>query len=142
VSAAESETVRIIRLGYDAFNRGDFEGAVSLMHPDVELRRPEMSPESESGPLRGPEAVRAWMMPDIFERQQVEVEEIVENGDKVLVGGRIRVRARGSGIEVDDQAFHIWTIRDGKAARLEFYSDRSQALKAAGLRATGESSRG
>jgi ketosteroid isomerase-like protein len=27
----------------------------------------------------------------------------------------------------------IWTIRDGKIARIEFHNDRARALKAAGL---------
>ena len=28
---------------------------------------------------------------------------------------------------------HLWTLREGKAVRLEFYWDRAQALRAAGL---------
>jgi uncharacterized protein len=135
--SVESDGVRILREGYEAFNRGDFEAVIELMHPDIEMQRARAAPDPE--PVRGAEAIRAWMMPDIFDEQHVDLVEIVENGDKIFVEGKFRVRARGSGIEINDRAFHVWTIRDGKAARLEFYADRSEALQAAGLTAAGGS---
>ena len=128
----ESDGVRILRSGYEAFNRGDFKAAVELMHPDIEMQRAQSAPDPE--PVRGVEAIRAWMQPDIFEEQHVDLVEIVENGDKIFVEGQFRVRARGSGIQIDDRAWHVWTIRDGKAARLEFYARRADALEAAGLK--------
>ena len=130
-SSSESEGVRSLRRGYDAFNRGDFEAAVTEMHPEIEWQRADMAPETT--PVRGVEAVRAWMMPDVFEEQHVELEEIIENGDMIFVEGLFRIKARVSGIEMTDRAWHVWTIRDGKAARLEFFQNRAEALKAAGL---------
>jgi hypothetical protein len=57
------------------------------------------------------------MQPHIFEEQHVEVAEVIENSNKIFVDGRFRVRARGSGIVINDRGFHVWTIRDGMAAR-------------------------
>jgi ketosteroid isomerase-like protein len=128
---SESEAVRILRRGYEAFNRGDFEAAVELMHPEVEWTRAERAPEPE--PLRGVDAIRAWMQPDVFDEQHAEPIEIIENEDKIFVEARFRVRARGSGIEMEDVAYHVWTIRDGMAARMEFFDERAVALEAAGL---------
>jgi uncharacterized protein len=129
--STESDAVRSLRRGYDAFNRGDFDAAVAEMHPEVEWLRAEQAPDTT--PLKGTDAVRAWMTPDVFEEQHVTLEEVIENGDKVFVQGSFRVRASGSGIEISDRAWHVWTIRDGKAARLDFFQDRSEALAAAGL---------
>jgi ketosteroid isomerase-like protein len=42
-------------------------------------------------------------------------------------------RAKGSGIEIDQELTHLWTLRDGKAVRLETYSTKREALKAAGV---------
>jgi ketosteroid isomerase-like protein len=120
-----------LRRGYDAFNRGDFNAAVAEMHPEVEWKRAEWAPETT--PLRGADAVKAWMTPDIFENQKVAVEEVIQNGDKVFVQAMFSGRAIGSGIEISNRAWHVWTVRDGKAARLEFFQDRSDALAAAGL---------
>jgi ketosteroid isomerase-like protein len=128
---AESDAVKIVRRGYEAFNSGDFDAAVELMQPDIEWMRAERAPEPE--PLRGVEAIREWMKPDVFEEQRVDLVEVIEHEDKVFVEGKFRIRARGSGIEMEDTAFHVWTIRDGKAARMDFYDNRSEALEAAGL---------
>jgi ketosteroid isomerase-like protein len=133
--SAESDAVKLVRRGYEAFNNGDFDTAVELMQPDIEWERAARALEPE--PLQGIDAVRQWMQPDVFEEQHVDPEEIIENGDKVFVAGKFRIRARASGIEFEDRAFHVWTIRDGKAARMEFFESRAQALEAAGLDAGG-----
>jgi ketosteroid isomerase-like protein len=33
-------------------------------------------------------------------------------------------------VEVDNTAASVWTVRDGKIARVELYLDRAEALKA------------
>jgi ketosteroid isomerase-like protein len=128
---AESDIIKRLRKGYDAFNRGDFDAAVAEMHPEVEWQRPQQAPDTT--PLQGADAVRAWMTPDIFEDQQVVVEEIIENGDKVFVQGTFRVKAAGSGIEISNRGWHVWTLRGGKPVRFDVFQDRSEALAAAGL---------
>jgi ketosteroid isomerase-like protein len=42
-------------------------------------------------------------------------------------------RGRGSGVEVRLPTFHVFTLRDGKVTRHRSYSDRTEALEAAGL---------
>ena len=127
----ESDVIQSVRRGYDAFSRGDFDAAVAEMHPDVEWRRARWGPDT--APLKGADAVRAWMTPDIFEDQKVTLEEVIENRDKVFVQATFSGRATGSGIEISNRGWHVWTIRDGKAGELEFFADRSEALAAAGL---------
>jgi ketosteroid isomerase-like protein len=40
---------------------------------------------------------------------------------------------RTSGIIVDRRHYALWTLRDGKIARLRVYLDRTEAVEAAGL---------
>jgi ketosteroid isomerase-like protein len=55
--------------------------------------------------------------------------------DRVLVFSREGGRGTGSGAEVQTNATaHLWTMRDGKAIRMESYWERSEVLEAAGLR--------
>jgi len=46
---------------------------------------------------------------------------------------RQRGRSRVTGIPLDGSAGEVWTLRDGKLARMDMYGDPADALKAAGL---------
>ena len=39
-----------------------------------------------------------------------------------------------SGAEVEGRHFEVYTLRDGKVLRVDEYTDRAEALEAAGLR--------
>jgi ketosteroid isomerase-like protein len=126
------ENVEIVRRGYEAFNRGDFDAAMEVVHPEIEFVLPGREP-----PLTGKEAVRAWMEPDAFEEQEIEPLEFTVNGDRVLVRTRVRARGAGSGMELEVQVCTVWTLdADGRATRVESFGagEDAKALEAAGLR--------
>jgi hypothetical protein len=50
----------------------------------------------------------------------------------VVVLCRYTGRGKGSGLDVDTEGAHLWTMRDGRAVRLEVFSSRERALEAAG----------
>ena len=54
-------------------------------------------------------------------------------GDRVLLFVRDFGRREGSSQDVVQDAGSVWTLREGKVARAEFYADRAEALKAAGV---------
>jgi ketosteroid isomerase-like protein len=60
-----------------------------------------------------------------------EAEDYVQYGDVVVALTRYRGRGRGSGVEVDTEGAHVWTLRDGKATRLEVFADPERALRVA-----------
>jgi ketosteroid isomerase-like protein len=123
-----SEVADRIRAAYGAFNRGDVDAVLDLLHPDVEWVPPASSLEPH--PLRGREAVREYLSPNFFESQTAEPFETIEEGNRVLVAARVRARGRGSGIEVDQTAYHLFVIEDGRAVRFEAHVDRDAALTA------------
>lgn len=129
-----SDNVKRLRAGYEAFNRGDYEAALDFMDPEVEFHRSERA--LETTPLRGLDAIKQFMLPDVFDRQLVELDEVIENdaAGKMFVSLTFRARGRGSGIELENRGYHVWTIRGGKAAHCRFFEDRGEALEAAGLR--------
>ena len=61
-------------------------------------------------------------------------EEFIDAGDRVLVTEHHRGRGRGSGIEVDTRLYSVYTVCDGKVVRMDQFTDRPEALEAAGLR--------
>jgi ketosteroid isomerase-like protein len=68
-----------------------------------------------------------------FEEFQWNAEEFVDAGDQVVVVFRERGRGRGREVELDHHYGTVFTIRDGKIARLEWFDDREAALAAAGF---------
>jgi ketosteroid isomerase-like protein len=64
---------------------------------------------------------------------RVEVLDARSNGDKVLLWVRFVGHGAASGIPLDMELAHLYTMREGKAARAEEYMDRDEALEAAGL---------
>ena len=73
-----------------------------------------------------------WLEP--WESYHPRVEDVIDAGDdRVVVLTRDHARPRGSTGETEFVGAPIWTVRDGKVARIEFYFDRAAGLAAAGL---------
>lgn len=73
-----------------------------------------------------------WLAP--WESYRAQVERVVDLGDgRVLVLGRDRARPRSARAETSFSGAPVWSVRDGKLARIEFYWSRAEGLAAAGL---------
>jgi ketosteroid isomerase-like protein len=132
MSDRDQEMISSLRRAYEAFNRGDFDTAVELAHPEIEFVRP-----GGQASLRGADGLRAWMEPDAFEEQQLQPREFRVQGNKVLVRQHARARGAGSGIEMDLETWVLWTLDDdGLATRVEGFLPHqdAEAFEAAGLR--------
>jgi ketosteroid isomerase-like protein len=123
-----SELHDVIRVAYAAYNRGEVEAVIDLLHPDVEWIPPPTTVDPE--PIRGRDAVRQYLAPNFFESQRAEPIEVIEEGDRIMVIARVRARGRGSGIEIDGTAFHLWTVAGGRATRFAAFVDRDEAFAA------------
>jgi ketosteroid isomerase-like protein len=120
-----------LRLGYEAGSRGDLDGFLRGMHPDIEWKTIRTG-----GPYRGHDQVRRFLedMLEPFEEVMVEPEEWFDHGDRIVVFLRIRARPRGSDAIAENRVGHLWTMRSGKALRCETFPRREEALEAARLR--------
>jgi SnoaL-like domain len=132
MSGREQEIVSRLRGAYEAFNRADFDTAMEVAHPEIEF-----IPLGGQSSLKGADALRAWMEPDAFENQQIEPLEFRVRGDKILVHQLATARGAGSGIELNLDAWAVWTFdNDGRAIRVQAFLPHQEieALEAAGLR--------
>ena len=114
-----SELRDAIRVAYAAFSRGEVEAVMDLLHPSLDPQ-----------PLRGRDAVRRYLAPNFFESQSAEPIDVLEEGNRVLVIARVRARGRESGVELDQTAYHLWTVAEGRAVRFAAFVDRDEALAA------------
>ena len=131
MSDRDQEIINSLRHAYEAFSRADFDTAIEIAHPDVEFVLP-----GGQSPLRGADALRAWMEPDAIEEQRIEPREFRVSGNKVLVRQHTWGRGAGSGIELEVDLWAVWTVNDdGLVTRVEgFLVDQErEAHEAAGL---------
>ena len=116
------------------------DGAVSGMELFAEIAHPEFELHGGGGlffePALGVSAAadsyREWA--SAWESFRIEPEEFIDAGDDVVVVARVRGRSREGGVEIDQRAAAIWTLRDGKVLRIAEYSDPAEALRSAGVR--------
>ena len=124
-----SENVEIARKGVEAYARGDLDTALASVDPDI-----IWNPVEEAA-TQGHDAIRAnlerWETD--FEDFEATPEEYIDAGDQVLVTIHWSGRGRGSGVQVDIRTYNLYTFRDGKVIRMDEFTERSDALEAAGL---------
>jgi ketosteroid isomerase-like protein len=128
------ENLEVPRRLIDAYSRGDIPAFLELLDPDVEWI-PIMA-TLEGRVYRGPDGVRQWLgeLTRDWEYFQPLYEQYRDIGDRVLIFGRWRARGRVSGVELENQpAAWLYEIKKGKVLRMRTYTDRAEALEAAGL---------
>ena len=126
------ENIDLVRRLYAAIARKDEEAVFQCYHPDVEWHDDAWL---DVGVHRGFEGIRAAHRDFFgqFESVTFEPHDFVQIGNRVVVTVRVVGRGRGSGIEVRPEVPALFTIRDGKISRTHLFSDREQALDAAGV---------
>lgn len=120
-----------LRSTYEALTRGDFDAAVEIADPDVELIT-----TGGFTNLRGVDDLRAWMEPVTIEDLSMEPERFEVAGNNVLVLQLSRGRGAGSGISVEMRFWTLWTFNDaGLVTRIVAFRDdeEAKARDAAGL---------
>jgi ketosteroid isomerase-like protein len=129
------ENVEIVRkaIAYEYDGVGGRAEAEAIFDPQVVMNPIHEGLDEE--PAYGPDAMRddwkRWA--SAFEELNVTFEEIIDAGDQVLVVAHHHGRGRKSGVMVDARYYEVYTLRDGKVSRVDEYSERDEALEAAGL---------
>jgi ketosteroid isomerase-like protein len=115
----------------DEINRHDVEALVARVHPDIEWDAALIGTPI----YRGRTGIRK-LLRDVeksWEAWQLELEDLVEHGDAVVIGFRMRARGRSSGAAVEAKQFLAAELEDGLARRVRIFMTKRQALEAVGL---------
>ena len=119
-----------VRRIYDAWARGDIPGPLELFDDGVEYVNPAgaIEPGTRSGVAEfgraGEKLHEAW------ESWEGKPEEMKAAGDRVAVVVHFRARGRGSGAEVEGRESALFTFREGKVVRYEWFHDETGAFEA------------
>ncbi len=129
------ENVEKLRATYEAFNRGDFDGALQYADPDVEVHPGVTAPDAEPQYLGRQGLKNFWVTiaKGPWEAVTAESKEMIETEDgRILSVDRWRFRGR-DGIEIDRELPNLFTFRGGLISRIDGFTDKADALKVAGL---------
>ena len=126
--------MQIVVDAYARFNAGEQRPELWFWHEDAEYHAAREDPDSAVH--RGIDAVRgqfaSWL--EAYPDLKVEVLDAQANGEMVLLWVRFVGHGAASGIPLEMELAHLYTMRDGRAAKVIEYFDRGEALEAAGLR--------
>jgi ketosteroid isomerase-like protein len=127
------ENVEIVRRIYDAWARDEFPGPAELLDSRIEYVNPAGA--VEPGIRRGIEEFSAAVekVLEAWESWRMEPERLIAVGDQVAVAVRYQARGRATGIEIAGRESALWTLRDGKVVRYEWFHEPADAFEAVGL---------
>ena len=134
--------MEVVRNGSDsfkAFMRDELssEAYVERFDPEIELHwRDRQEYPDFPQDLRG--AAEFIAFSEQYRERWVDLVqeplEVIDAPDRrVLLLTRQSGRGRESGVPIVIHFFQLWTIRDGKVWRIEYFRHRADALEAAGL---------
>jgi ketosteroid isomerase-like protein len=131
----DPEGIEVLRAVGDAFNRRDIDATLAGFAPDAEWQQAREDPDATT--LRGVDAIRRqlerWL--EVYPDLRIDALERIVASERVFVWVRIGGRGVASGIDVEMEEAYVYTLRNGRIARVEEYFDRDEALAAAGITA-------
>jgi ketosteroid isomerase-like protein len=125
--------VELVRGAIERFAAVGGEAIGNSWEPDIEF---DMRPTGFPGwgLYRGREATKAFLSDWVgsFGTYEIELEEVRDAGDgRVLAVAVQRGRASGSEAEVAMRFAQVYTVREGRIARVETFLDVDEARRAA-----------
>lgn len=119
---------------FAAINRNDMHAITRDFDPDIVRIEPEGFPTA--GTYRGIAEVQEHVTKGraTWAEGTCEPEQFLENGDKVVVYLRARVRLKGSTEWVGGRFADGFVFRDGKIIQYLSFGERADALKWAGIK--------
>ncbi len=118
------QNAQLIRDGYEAFAQGDIPTVLKLFDEDIDWHVPGRSPLS--GDYHGHDGVMGFFTKSMELSNgtlKVKVDEVVADGDRVVVFSTVSARRNGRSLSAAE--VHCWRLSDGKAVEFrEFQGDQ------------------
>ena len=127
--AVTSSNADLVAGFYEGMARGD-HSVMALFADDVEFCMPEVLPHG--GTIHGRDALGAYFG-DVMGRWddfRAPLDDLVDGGDRVVALGRFCGRPKANGRYVEIPFALVWTLRDGRAVRVDEYTDTAMLLEA------------
>jgi uncharacterized protein len=125
----------VLREGYEAFGRGDLDGATANFADDVRWENPEAPQLPNSGVIQGKDAVKQAFaeIGDNWESFRITPDEFIESGETVVVLSHSEAKAKQTGKEVKLPWVHVWRLSGGQVTEVLALTDTALAADALGV---------
>ena len=121
-----------LKQGYEAFGRGDLDGATADFADDIRWENPEAPQLPNHGVTEGKDGVKQ-LFADVtsnWESFALHPDEFIDGGETIVVLSHAHVK--GSGGEAQLPFVHVWRFEDGKVVKVQALTDTAVAAQAAG----------
>ena len=130
------ENVEIARQLMAAWSRRDLDGAIELLHEDIEWHPALTAGGLEGVVYRGLGGIRRWFgeLDDVWAELRIELEEFREVGeDRILQLGHFHAVGKESGVPIDQPQAILLAMEDGRVIAGWGFASHEEALETAGL---------
>jgi ketosteroid isomerase-like protein len=123
-----------LKQGYEAFARGDLEGATASFAEHIRWENPEAPQIPNSGVTEGKDAVKQLFaeLGNYWESFSIVPDEFIESGDTVVVLSHSDSKGKDTGKEVKLPWVHIWRFSGDKVTEVQALTDTALAADALG----------
>ena len=128
------DNVELARRWTETYNRRDSEGLIGLNDPEFEMR--SVFADTSGGVFRAPDGFPGAYfeaLNEAYDHFQVIPNDFIDAGSQVLMSATAEWRGKSSGAQGKTSIFVVFSLRAGKVLREETFTDRTEALEAAGL---------
>jgi ketosteroid isomerase-like protein len=126
------ESVETVRLGYEAWNRGDLDAVRNIYAPDVTANAGELWPAGDE--VSGAEAIIAAFASilDMFEHSELVAEKFIECGESVVVPTLWRGTLHDSESAIEQRVVAVYTFRGEQVSHIDYFQHLEEALERVG----------
>jgi uncharacterized protein len=123
-----------LKQGYEAFGRGDLDGATENFADDIRWENPEAPQMPNNGVNQGRDAVKQLFadLDNYWESFTITPDEFIESGDTVVVLSHSEAKGKDAGKEVKLPWVHVWRFSGGKVTEVQALTDTALAADALG----------
>ena len=128
-------SVEILRTGFDAFNRGDYDAWLAAFSENVEVH--DLAETPDTGVFHGHAGVRAWLakLEMAFGHGfRFEPRSFTEGDGVVVADVRASATGMGGGVPIEMSVHIAFRLHDRKIVWTQGFLNRGAALEAVGLR--------
>jgi ketosteroid isomerase-like protein len=128
------DNVDLIRTAYDAYLHGDLATILELVDPELEWSYLDPSlADPEPQVCHGRHELRVALERQLKRGLPAKLEEVVGQGDQVMVVIHIPGIDAHRARPADDRNYDVFTIRAGRIVAIHACRDRADALAVAGI---------
>ena len=120
----------VVRRFFEAFET-DADAFRQTLDPEIVWYPIEANRSPERGINAAMRDRQDWI--DTWDEHEFEIEEVIENGDDLVIALHITGRGRSSGATVDERFYPHIRVHNGKIVYIYDHETRAEALDAAGL---------